>query len=62
MKKRKIRKLELNRETLRNLVASETHVAHGGISTNCPFTDNTCYSVCETICASNCYSCFPCGV
>jgi hypothetical protein len=50
--KRQLKKLELNRETLRTLEATELSEANGGVTARYCYTD-TC--TCETWC----YHCLP---
>ena len=49
MKTKRLRKLQLGRETLRQLEDKDAAQAAGGVQ--------TAKSVCPTICATNCVSC-----
>jgi hypothetical protein len=61
---KKIRKLSLNRETVRDLSGNDLRRAAGGetqVADTCPIT-YTCPRPCshETFCASECTGCFTC--
>ena len=51
--KKKIRKLSLNKETVRHLTDEELRGVAGGTGNTC---GNTCASTCDSTCASTCPS------
>ena len=53
MKKKELRKLVLNRETLAELDRSELWQAAGGATRFCPYSGYITCGTCESVCTTN---------
>jgi hypothetical protein len=60
MRKKKVKKLALARETLHDLAAPALHEAAGATHDFSHCNPTACATVCVTRCASNCFSCVDC--